>query len=113
MVSIKSRDLLGPVCTRLGEVRMSRHQVRYAIQGIGLGLAASGVLISGTILIVQLSLGGHIRHRVLFGFVLFTTIFVLMVYRLMYFERKPRRSTRSVTYGAVTELSERDKTKSA
>jgi hypothetical protein len=44
------------------------------------------------------------------GFVLFTTIFVLIVYRLrrkyFYLEHKTARSTRSATHGAVTELSE-------
>jgi hypothetical protein len=89
---------------------MSRHQVRYAIHGIGLGLTASGVLISGTILIVQLSLGRHIGHGVPFGFVLFTTIFVLILCRLrrkyFYLEHKTAKSTRSATHGAVTELSE-------
>jgi hypothetical protein len=96
---------------------MSRHQVRYAIQGIGLGLAASGVLISGTILIVQLSLGGHIRHRVLFGFVLFTTIFVLMVYRLrhkyFYLKRKTVRNTRSATHSTMTSAEDQKQRKSA
>jgi hypothetical protein len=78
----------------------------------GLSLRAL-VLISGAIMIVRFSIGRHIGHRVPFGFVLFTPILVLMVYRLMYLEREPRRSPRSVTYRAVTELSERDKTKSA
>ena len=99
---------------------MSRHQVRYAIHGIGIGLTASGVLISGTIMILRLSLGRHIGHRVPFGFFLFTTIFVLIVYRLrrkyFYVGRKTARSTRSATQGAVTELSQSsagDHTKSA
>jgi hypothetical protein len=99
---------------------MSRHQVRYAIQGIGIGLIASVVLISGTIMILRLSLGKYIGHRVPASFVLFTTIFVLMVYRLrhkyFYLKRKTVRSTRSATHGAVTELSQSsagDHTKSA
>ena len=94
---------------------MSRHQVRYAMHGIGIGLTAAGVLLSGTIMIFRLSLGRHIGHRLSFGFVLFTTIFfttifVLMVYRLrrkyFYLERKTARSTRSATRGAVTEISQ-------
>jgi hypothetical protein len=99
---------------------MSRHQVRYAMHGIGIGLTASVMLISGTIMILRLSLGKHIGHRVPFGFVLFTTIFVLIVYRLrrryFYVERKTARSTRSATRGTVTELSQshaEDQTKSA
>ena len=56
---------------------MSRHQVRYAIHGIGIGLTASVVLISGMIMIFRLSVGRHIGHRVPFGFVLFTAILVL------------------------------------
>ena len=99
---------------------MSKHQVRYAIHGVGIGLAASVVLISGTIMILRLSLGRHIGHRVPFGFFLFTAIFVLIVYRLrrryFYRERKTARSTRSATQGAVTELSQsnaEDQTKSA
>jgi hypothetical protein len=99
---------------------MSRHQVRHAMHGIGIGLIASVVLISGTIMILRLSLGKHIGHRVPAGFVLFTTIFVLMAYRLrrkyFYLEPKTGRSTRSATHGAVTELSQSsagDQTKSA
>jgi hypothetical protein len=90
-----------------------KKQLRYAAEGAAIGLIASLVLISGAIMIVRLSFGMHIGHRVPFGFVIFTTIFVLMVYRLRYLEPEPSRSTRSVTYGAVTELSECDKTKSA
>ena len=97
---------------RLSKRRLKK-QLRYAAEGTAIGLIASLVLISGTMVIVRLSLGRHIGHRVPFGFVLFTTIFVLIVYRLMYVEREPSRSTRSVTYGTVTELSEGDKTKSA
>jgi hypothetical protein len=89
---------------------MSRHQVRYAIHGIGIGLTAAVVLITGTIMIIRLSLGKHIGHRVPFGFVLFTTIFVLIVYRLrrkyFYLGHKTARSRRSATQGAVTELSQ-------
>jgi hypothetical protein len=89
---------------------MSRHQVRYAIHGIGIGLTASAVLISGLMMILRLSLGRHIGHRVPFSFVLFTAIFVLIVYRLrrkyFYVERKRARSTRSATHGAVSELSQ-------
>jgi hypothetical protein len=90
------------------------------MHGIGIGLTASVVLISGTIMILRLSLGKHIGHRVPASFVLFTTIFVLMAYRLrrkyFYLERKTGRSTRSATHGAVTELSQSsagDHTKSA
>lgn len=94
---------------------MSRHQVRYAMHGIGIGLTASGVLISSTMMVLRLSVGRHIGHRLPFGFVLFTTIFfttifVLMVYRLrrkyFYLGRKTARGTRSATHGAVTELSQ-------
>ena len=89
---------------------MSRHQVRYAIHGIGIGLTASVVLISGTIMVLRLSLGRQIGHRVPFSFLLFTTIFVLMVYRLrrkyFYLKRKAARSTRSATHSAVAELSQ-------
>jgi hypothetical protein len=89
---------------------MSRHQVRYAIHGIGIGLIASVVLISGTIMILRLSLGRHVGHRIPFGFALFTAIFVLIVYRLrreyFYVGCNTARSTRSATHGAVTELSE-------
>ena len=101
---------------------MSRHQVRYAIHGIGIGLTASVVLISGTIMILRVSLGRPLGHRVPFGFVLFTAIFVLIVYRLrrkyLYVGRNTAGSTRSATHGAVTELSEcsaedRNQTKSA
>jgi hypothetical protein len=96
---------------------MSRHQVRYAIQGIGTGLTASGVLISGTILIVQFSLGRHIGHRVAFGFVLFTTIFVLIVYRLrrkyFHLKHKTARSTRSATLSAMTSAGDQNQKKGA
>jgi hypothetical protein len=96
---------------------MSRHQVRYAILGIGTGLTASGVLISGTILIVQLSLGLHISHRVPFGFVLFTTIFVLIVYRLrrkyFHLKRTTARITRSATHSAMTSAGDRNQKKGA
>jgi hypothetical protein len=99
---------------------MSRHQVRYAMHGIGIGLIASVVLILGIVMILRLSLGTQIGHRVSFSFVLFTTIFVLIIYRLrrkyFYVERKTARSTRSATHGAVTELSHSsagDQTKSA
>jgi hypothetical protein len=89
---------------------MSRHQVRYAIHGIGIGLTASVVLISGMIMIFRLSVGRHIGHRVPFGFVLFAVILVLIVYRLrrkyFYVGRKRTTSTRSATNGAVTELSD-------
>lgn len=94
--------------------RRLKKQLRYAAEGTAIGLTASLVLISGTIMIVRFSIGRHLGHRVPFGFVLLITIFILMVYRLMHFKREPRRrSTRSASYGAVTELSERDKTKSA
>ena len=89
---------------------MSRHQVRYAIHGIGIGLTASVVLISGMIMIFRLSVGRHIGHRVPFGFVLFTAILVLIVYRLrrkyFYVGRRTATSTRAASNGAVTELSE-------
>jgi hypothetical protein len=89
---------------------MSRHQLRYAIHGIAIGLIAAVVFISGTIMIVQLSLGKHIGPRVPFGLGLLTTILLLIVYRLrrVYFypKHKTARSTRSATRGAVTELSE-------
>jgi hypothetical protein len=89
---------------------MSRHQVRYAMHGIGIGLTASGVLISSTMMVLRLSLGRHIGHRLPFAFVLFTTIFLLIVYRLrrkyFYLGRKTARGTRSATHGAVTELSQ-------
>jgi uncharacterized membrane protein YgdD (TMEM256/DUF423 family) len=102
------------VSTKRLSKRRLKKQLRYAAEGTSIGLIASLVLISGTIMIVRFSIGRHIGHRVPFGFVLFITIFVLMVYRRMHLKREPlRRSTRSVTYGAVTELSERDKTKSA
>jgi hypothetical protein len=115
-----SHTIFGTRLHPMGEVRMSRHQVRYAMHGIGIGLTASVVLISGMIMILRLSLGKHIGHRVPFSFVLFTTIFVLIVYRLrrkyFYVGRKTARSTRSATQGAVTELSQSsagDHTKSA
>jgi hypothetical protein len=99
---------------------MSRHQVRYAMHGIGIGLTASVVLILGIVMILRLIHGKQIGHRVSFSFVLFTTIFVLIVYRLrrkyFYVERKTARSIRSATHGAVTELSQSsagDQTKSA
>jgi hypothetical protein len=89
---------------------MSRHQVRYAMHGIGIGLTASGVLLSSTMMVLRLSLGRQIGHRLPFAFVLFTTIFLLIVYRLrrkyFYLGRKTARGTRSATHGAVTELSQ-------
>jgi hypothetical protein len=76
---------------------MSRHQVRYAMHGIGIGPTASVVLILGIVMILRLSLGKQIGHRVPFSLVLFTTIFALIVYRLrrkyFYVERKTARST--------------------
>jgi Na+/melibiose symporter-like transporter len=92
-----------------------RKHLERAIHGIAAGLIASAVVILGAIMIVRLNSGRHIGHRVPFGFVLFTTIFILMVY---WFERDLKRetgrSTRSVTRGAVTKLSEdQDHTKSA
>jgi hypothetical protein len=86
---------------------MSRHQLRYAIHGIALGLIASAVVISGTIMIARLSDGRQIGHGVPLGFVLFTAIFVLIVYRIRRGYRPRRRtasSTRFVTPDAVTEL---------
>jgi TRAP-type C4-dicarboxylate transport system permease small subunit len=101
------------VSTKHLSKRRLKKQLRYAAAGTAIGLIASLVLILGTIMIVRFSIGKHIGHRVPFGFVLFILVLVFMVYRLMHLEPEPRRSTRSVTYGAVTELSERDKTKSA
>jgi hypothetical protein len=96
---------------------MSRHQVRYAIQGLGTGLTASGVLISGTILIVQLSLGLHVGHRVRFGFVLFTAIFVLILYRLrrkyFHLKHKTARSKRSASLSAMTSAGDQNQKKGA
>lgn len=66
------------------------------------------VLILGTVLIVRLSIGRHIGHRVPFAFVFFTTIFVLIVHWVWRAKREPKRSPRSATHGAVTELSEGD-----
>jgi hypothetical protein len=90
------------------------------MHGIGIGLIASVVLMLGIVMILRLSLGKHIGHRVPASFVLFTMIFFLIVYRLrrkyLYLERKTARSTRSATHGAVTELSQSsagDHTKSA
>jgi membrane-bound ClpP family serine protease len=89
--------------------RLLKRQLRYAIHGIAIGLIASGGVISGVIVMVRLSSGRHIGHRVPLGFVLFTTILILIVYRIMrypfYLQRKTRQRTRSVTRGAVTELS--------
>jgi hypothetical protein len=116
MVSYTNHAIFWDRLHPIGEVRMSRRQVRYAIHGIEIGLTASVVLISGTIMIVRLSLGRQIGHRVPFGFALFTTLFVLIVYRLrhryFYLEHKAPRSTRSATHGAVTELSKGDQNQS-
>jgi hypothetical protein len=80
------------------------------MHGIGIGLTASGVLLSGAIMIFRLSLGRQLGHRVPFCFVLFTTIFLLIVFRVrrkyFYLERKRTGKTRSAPRGAVTELSQ-------
>src|SRR5215469_1376710 len=72
------------------KVRLSKRRFkkyfRYAIQGVGLGLIASLAVIPGTIVIVRLSIGRPIGHRVPLSCVLFTTIFLLIFDRL---GRKP------------------------
>jgi hypothetical protein len=61
-------------------------------------------------MIGRLSSGRHIGHRVPLGFVLSTTILILIVYRIMrdpyYPQHKTRRGPGSVTHGTVTELSD-------
>jgi hypothetical protein len=82
----------------------------------GLSLRAL-VLISGAIMIVRFSIGRHIGHRVPFGFVLFTTIFVLIVYRLrrkyFHLKRRTARITRSATHIAVTRAGDQNQKKGA
>jgi hypothetical protein len=97
--------------------RRLENQLRYAVQGIAAGAIASLVLISGTIIIVRLSTGRSIGHRVPLGFVISTAILVFVIYWISreppYREHKARRSPQSVTRSAVTELSKDDNSKSA
>ena len=93
--------------------RRLKRQVRIAAQGIGIGVAASLVLILGAIVAVRFVVGGHIGHKAPFGLAFFAVIFVLMVYRFVLMERRPRHHRRFVARSAVTELSKDEKAKSA
>jgi hypothetical protein len=90
-----------------------KKQLRYAAQGIAIGLIASLALISGTIAIVQWIVGRPVSYMLLFGCAFFTMILIVMIYRLWHVKRKLGRTRGSVTSTAVTELSTGDKTKSA
>jgi hypothetical protein len=93
--------------------RRLKKQLRYAAQGIAIGLIASLALISGTIAIVRWIVGKHISYKLPLGCAFLTMILVVMISRLWHVKRKSGRSRRSVTSAAVTELSAGDKTKSA
>jgi hypothetical protein len=66
---------------------------------------------SGAIMLIRLIDGMQIGHRVPIGFGVFSTILILIVYRMRrgyyYGQRRTERS-RSVTRSAVTEFSERE-----
>ncbi len=93
--------------------RRLKKQLRYAVQGISLGTAASLAIISGGILLVRRINGRPLGHRVPFGFVLFVTVLIVIVYLVSRAEREQRGRKRPPARAAITELSEGDKTKSA
>jgi hypothetical protein len=69
---------------------------------------ASLAFISGAIIIVQFNDQAHIGHALPFGFVLFTTLFVVMVYRLWRVDVEPEQKAqnqRSLFHDPVIEIS--------
>lgn len=96
----------------LSKRRLKKH-LRYAAEGIATGAIASLALISATIVIVRLSIGMPIGHRVPFGCVLFSTILIALIYRLWHMRPGPERKRPSTSYREMAELSPKDKTKSA
>src|SRR5690349_9222838 len=80
---------------KLRSRRPSEQKTRYAVQGIALGVVASLFFISGGIIIVQFHNETHIDRALAFGFVLFTTIFVAMVYRLWHAEVEPEQQVQN------------------
>ena len=93
--------------------RRLKKQLRYAVQGISIGTAASLAIISGGIMLIRHINGTHLGHRVPFGFVLFVTALIVMVYWGSRAEREQRGRKRPPARAAINELSEGDKTKSA
>jgi hypothetical protein len=96
---------------RLSKRRL-RKQFLYAIQGIAIGLNAALVLVLGTVIVIRLISGGNIGRRLPVGFAFVTVVLVVIEFWLNHIDRRPR-STRSAVYGALTELSEQDRTKTA
>ena len=90
-----------------------RRQLRYAAQGISIGLATLLIIFCSIEIISRFSAGQHIGRKLVGALVLFAMILVLLIYRFVVMT--PKRRRRSTTYGAVTELSKGkdDKTKSA
>jgi amino acid permease len=90
--------------------RRLKRQLRYAAQGVAIGLIASVALISGTIVIVRWIIGEQVSQKLTFGCAFFTLVLIVMIYRFWHVKRKSGESRRSEADGAVTELSASDKT---
>jgi TRAP-type C4-dicarboxylate transport system permease small subunit len=93
---------------KLRSRRLPEKQALYAVQGIAIGVIASLVFISGGIIIVQINAKTHICYALPFGFVLFITVIVVMVYRLWRVEVEPEQTAqnqRSLLHDPAFEIS--------
>ena len=93
---------------KLRSRRQPEKQIPYAVQGIAIGVIVSLVLIFGAIIIVRFNNQTHIGHALPFGFVLFTTILVVMTYGLWHVELEPEekaQNQRSLLHDPVIEIS--------
>ena len=80
---------------KLRSRRQPGKKTLYVVQGIALGVVASLFIISGGIIIVQLNNETHVGRALGFGFVLITTIFVVMAYRLWHVEVEPEQKAQN------------------
>lgn len=90
-----------------------RRELRYAAQGISIGLIASLTIFCALKLISRASAEQRIGHTLPVALVILTAIFALLLYRFVV--TTPSSRKKSVLGAAVTELpkGECDKTKSA
>ena len=94
--------------------RRLQKQLRYALDGIALGLSAALSLITGTVVGGRWMIGKPLGHRIPAGFIVFTIFLMVALYRTLHIQVEPSRRERASGLNAMTELSTGgDKKKSA
>jgi membrane-bound ClpP family serine protease len=101
--------------SRRSSRRWRKKQLRYAAEGISIGLTGSLMMLFGMRIFFRYTHDHHIAHRSIVGLVVFTSLFAVFVYRLLF--AQPRDSGESARYGKLAEFAKNretdDGTKSA